>query len=261
MKSLLIALLLLSPALAQEPPTDAADSPAGVADRPTAEDLLDRIDDQLRYESRTSEVAMEVVNPRRTRTFEMKTWGRGLDQAAIEYLAPAREKGTRMLRRGDELWMYLPRIERVQKISGHMLRQGMMGSDVSYEDMMNNLDWSEQYTAEVAGESEVDGRPCWRVEMTATDDSVTYAKRITCVDKETSIPLQQELYAVSGMLLKTWTMSDIRKHEASGRWVAHQMRIEDELQEGTHTTIRLEDVSFGVEVPDEVFSTRWLERG
>lgn len=231
---------------------------AAWAQQPTAEELLAKIDAQMVYDSRTSKMKMVVVNARRTREFSMMTYGRGADEAAIEYLAPAREKGTKMLRKGKELWLYLPSVERVQKISGHMLREGMMGSDVSYEDMTNNDELRKLYRATVTGEGTVDGRKCWKLEMVATTEEVTYPKRVTCVDAETSIPLSQELYALSGMLLKTWTMSDVRK--VGDRWVPHRMRIEDKLQQGTYTEIVVEETTFGVDLPEQVFTTRWLER-
>ena len=115
------------------------------------EQLLNGLEYNLNAETRTAKVTMIVVNPRRSRTMELVSYGRGLDEAAIEFVAPAREKGTKMYRKGDEMWMYLPAVERTQKISGHMLRQGMMGSDMSYEDMSGNTDWSEDYTGEVEG--------------------------------------------------------------------------------------------------------------
>jgi outer membrane lipoprotein-sorting protein len=233
---------------------------AARAQQPTAEELLAQIDAQMVYDSRTSKMTMTVVNPRRTRTFSMVTHGRGADEAAIEYLAPAREKGTKMLRKGDELWLFLPSVERVQKISGHMLREGMMGSDVSYEDMTSNDELRKLYRATVTGAGEVDGKKCWKLELVATTEAVTYPKRVSCVDAETFIPLSQELYALSGMLLKTWTMSDIRR--VGERWVPHRMRITDALQEGTHTEIVVEETTFGAALPEsgEVFTMRWLER-
>ena len=133
-----------------------------------------------------------------------------------------------------------------------------MGSDVSYEDMMNNSELRKLYTASVTGQDTVDGRTCWNVEMVATTEAVACQKRVTCVDAETFIPLKQELYALSGMLLKTWTMSDVRK--VDDRWVPHRMRVEDKLQEGTYTEILIEESKFGVDLPDEVFTMRWLER-
>lgn len=229
-----------------------------VAQTPTADELLAKIDGQMVFESRTSRVRMSVVNPRRSREFVMVTYGRGADDAAIEYLEPARDKGTRMLKKGSEMWLWLPAVERVQKISGHMLREGMMGSDVSYEDMTNNAELRKLYTATVTGESVVDGRKCFKLEMVAVTEEVTYSKRVTCIDTETSIPLSQELYALSGMLLKTWTMSDIRK--VGDRYIPYTMRIEDKLQQGSYTQITIEETTFGVPLPEEVFTLRWLER-
>ncbi len=231
---------------------------AALAQTPTPDELLAKIDAQMVYDSRTTRVRMNVVNARRTREFVMVTYGRGADDAAIEYLEPARDKGTRMLKKGAEMWLWLPAVERVQKISGHMLREGMMGSDVSYEDMTNNAELRKLYTATVTGEGAVDGRKCWKLEMKATTEEVTYAKRVTCVDAETWIPLSQELYALSGMLVKTWTMSDVRK--VGDRWVPHKMRIEDKLQAGSYTEITTEESTFGVALPEEVFTLRWLER-
>ncbi len=64
-------------------------------DLPTPEQVLELIDQNLTFESRTTKVAMTVESGKRVKTYEMMTFGRGQDQAAIEYLEPARDKGTR----------------------------------------------------------------------------------------------------------------------------------------------------------------------
>ena len=227
---------------------------------PTAEQLLGGIDENLTFESRTSTVTMTVKTARRTRSYEMRTYGRGASEAAIEYLAPVRDKGTRILRKSGEVWMYLPSVERTQKISGHMLREGMMGSDVSYEDMTSASSWRDAYQATVEGEDTIDGRRCYKMVMVANDESITYPKRVAWVDAETKIPIRQELYAVSGMLVKTWTMTDVREYEG-GRRFPSTMKISDALQAGSETVLELTDITFGVALEDEVFSVRWLERG
>jgi outer membrane lipoprotein-sorting protein len=164
-----------------------------------------------------------------------------------------------MLKLGDELWIYLPSVDRVQKISGHMLRQGMMGSDLSYEDLMASRELRKRYDAKVIGEDTVDGRPCWKLEMKAKDDSVTYPKRITLIDKETHIPLKQELYALSGLLLKTWAMSDV-KDFPGGRKFPTKMTVEDHVKKESLTKLEFKEIEFGIEFPKEIFSLRWLER-
>lgn len=230
---------------------------------PTATEVLAAIDGNMTFTARTMTVTMTSINPRRTRSFTMKSWGRGEDTSSIEYTDPAREAGTRMLRMGDELWMYLPAVEKTQKISGHMLRDGMMGSDVSYEDMMAASDLASAYDATVVGSEDCGGasagRTCWKMTMVAKDATVSYPKRTSWIDAEYSIAVRQELYALSGMLLKTWEMTDIKAFDK--RWFPTKMTITDKLQEGTSTTLTFTDLQFDAAIADDVFTTRWLERG
>jgi outer membrane lipoprotein-sorting protein len=236
-------------------PAAHAAAPASV---PTVDALLAGVDRNLTFDTRTVTLHMTVTKNGRTKTYAMKSYGRGADEAAVEYLEPARDKGTKMLKRANELWMYLPSIEKVQKISGHMLRQGMMGSDMSYEDLMQASAWRSLYKGTVVGPDTVDGRTCWKVELTATQPDVSYPRRVTWVDQATNIPLRQELYAVSGMLLKVWTMSDVV--DVGGRKFPTRMVVEDQLQKGSRTELRFSDLAFAVPVAEETFSQRWLER-
>jgi outer membrane lipoprotein-sorting protein len=240
-------------ALAQPAPA----APAAAAAQPTATELLDAVDKNMTFDARRARMVM-TVEGRRTRTFEMIAFSRGEEDSAIEYLSPARETGTRMLKLGDDLWLYLPSVERVQKISGHMLRQGMMGSDLSYEDLMASRELRKAYDAKVTGAETVAGRACWVLELTAKDKSVTYPKRKSCIDKQVFIPLKQELFALSGMLLKTWTMSDVK--DFGGRQFPTKMVIEDHIKKESVTRLEFKEMEFGVKHPAEVFSLRWLER-
>jgi len=241
--------LLSSPALA-------------AATTPSAAEVLANIDKNMTFESRTMSITMTNVKNGRTRSFTMSTYGKGKDEASILYTGPARYTGTKMLRVNDELWMYLPDVEKTQKISGHMLRDGMMGTDVSYEDMMNAGDLLSVYDAKVDGEDDCgtgDGRKCWKLELTAKNNDTSYPKRTCWVDEEYNIIVNQDLYALSGMLLKTWTMSGIQQFDGT-RYFPTKMVITDKLQEGSSTTLEFADIKFGATIDDGVFTTQWLER-
>lgn len=229
-----------------------------LADAITVDDLIKSIDKNMTFETRESTMTMTVTKSGRAKTYQMHSYAKGADTAAIEYLAPERDKGTKMLRIGQDLWMYMPSVEKTQKISGHMLRQSMMGSDMSYEDMMESSAWKDKYSGVIDGNETVDGRACFKMTMTAKSADTLYAKRVVWVDQATFIPLKQELYAVSGMLLKTWTMGDVKSIE--GRQWPSKMVIEDKLQQGSKTELTFDSIDFSVEFQDEVFSTRWLER-
>ena len=230
----------------------------GVAGAVTVDEMLDGIDKNLTYDSRESSLRMTVAKNGRTKTYVIHSFGRGADEMAMEYLEPARDKGTKMLKKSDELWMWLPAVEKTQKLSGHMLRQGMMGSDMSYEDLMEQSKWRDMYSGNVAGEETVEGRKTWKVDLAAKDNTVSYPRRLIWVDQATFIPLKQELYAQSGMLLKVWTMSDIRL--VGTRQFPFKMVVEDKLQAGSNTEITFDSVAFAVPLEEEVFTTRWLER-
>ena len=230
----------------------------GPASAQSVDEILTSVDRNLNFDTRYIRSTMTVTKPRRTKVYELESWGRGSESAASEFHAPRRDAGTKMLKVGGELWMYMPAIEKVQKISGHMLRQGMMGSDVSYEDLLEFSEWKEMYSAALQGEEACGESTCWKLRLTAKSEGIAYPVRDVWVDQSTRIPVRQELFAVSGMLLKTWTME---APQAFGeRWYPTRMVLEDKLQEGTSTTLEFSEIRFGEGVEDNVFHQRWLER-
>lgn len=227
---------------------------------PTADALLAQVDANLVSASRTNKTSMQQTTAVRTRpAVEMVVMARGNDTAAIEYLAPARDKGTKMLREGDSMRLWTPEAEKITTLSGHLLRDGMSGTDVSYEDMMATTELRTAYNGSVKGQEPCGtARTCWRLELVARDQTIAYAKRVSWIDTEWSIPLKQELFDLSGNLVKTWEMTDVRK--VGTRWFPHKMVVTNAVQKGNVTTLILSDVAFDVALADEVFTARWLER-
>ena len=226
---------------------------------PSAAELLAAVDRNMISAARSASLEMTVTKGKRTKVYAMDSFSRGQDESAIAFSAPARDQGTKMLKRGGELWMYMPSIEKVQKISGHMLRQSMMGSDLSYEDILQATQLQQLYSAEVVGAEDIDGRTCWKLELTANDSSVAYPRRVSWIDQEHTVPVREELYALSGTLLKTWNLSEVQTF-ADGRNFPTRWLVEDRLQAGSQTTLVFNSLDFEVALEDEVFSQRWLER-
>ena len=201
---------------------------------------------------------MIIHGARQTRTIEAKTWGIGDEKAFTEYLAPAREKGTKMLKLEDKLWIYSPGSDRTIQISGHMLRQSVMGSDLSYEDMMDNAKMIENYAADVIGSEIIQERNCWIVELHAKTAEVNYQIRKIWVDKGRYIPLKEELYAKSGKLLKRMELFDITKIE--NRWYPRKIVFKDILKTGNGTEFIIEDIKFNQQIPEYIFTKASLKK-
>ena len=180
---------------------------------PSGKAILEKIDQNISSTNRIFTSKMVIHGRRGSRTVTSKTWAEGEDKAFTEYLAPAREKGTKMLKLKDNLWMYSPSTDRTIRISGHMLRQSVMGSDLSYEDMMEDAKLTHHYDALVTGTETHDDRTCWVLELTAKTKGVAYHRRKLWVDRSRAVPLKEELFAKSGKLLKKVDLKDVTKLE------------------------------------------------
>jgi outer membrane lipoprotein-sorting protein len=219
---------------------------------PSGKSILDKVDNNMSAKSRILTARMEINSARGTRTMESKSWGSGTEKSFTEYLAPAREKGTKMLKLANQLWIYSPSTDRVIQISGHMLRQSVMGSDMSYEDMMTDRPLLEQYKADVTGEEVVDGRKCWVVSLIAIVADVNYNSQKMWVDEERYVPLKVELFAKGGKLLKRITFSDVQRIQ--NRWYPKSFVYKDVLKDGEGTKMIIEEMQLDATIPANVFN-------
>jgi outer membrane lipoprotein-sorting protein len=229
------------------------------ADDISVQDIIKAMDNNLNAKSRVMTSKMIVHGRRSSRTIESRNWVVGIDLAFTEYLSPPREAGTKMLKDGDKLWTYSPQTDRVIQISGHMLRQSVMGSDMSYNDMMEDRPLMDLYEAILEGSVEIDGRDHWIMLLTAKVKGLSYPMRRAWIDKEYLLPMKEGLYAKSGKLLKTSTMDGIKK--VQGRWFPTRFIFKDELKRNSKgTEWVIDEIAFDVDIPDYRFKKGILRK-
>jgi outer membrane lipoprotein-sorting protein len=228
------------------------------AQNPSAREIIEKVDKNMSADSRIFTSKMVIHNRRNTRTIESKSWNIGEKKSYSEYLSPPREQGTKMLKLDDQLWIYSPSTDRIIQISGHMLRQSVMGSDLSYEDMMEDPHLLNHYTGKVEGEEKLGDRLCWIIALTAKTPDVAYQSQKAWVDKDRFIPLKKELYAKSGMLLKRMELSDVK--QIQGRWFPKKILFKDVLKDGEGTEFLIEDINFNIAIPEYIFSKASLKK-
>ena len=164
-----------------------------------------------------------------------------------------------MLKLDDKLWTYSPQTDRVIQISGHMLRQSVMGSDMSYNDMMEDRPIQDLYNATLEGSVNMNGRKHWILYLEAKIDGLSYPKRRSWIDAEYLLPMKEELYAKSGKLLKTATMDGVKKIQ--DRWFPSRFLYKDELKRNSKgTEWVIEDISFDMNVPSNRFTKSMLRK-
>jgi len=225
---------------------------------PSADLILERADQNAVTGNKIILSQMTIHGRRDTRSIKSKSWIQGNDKTFTEYLEPPREKGIKMLKLGDQLWTYSPDTDRTISISGHMLRQSVMGSDLSYEDMMEDRELRKLYAARVTGEETVLERPCWVLELTAKLEDVAYYSRKVWVDKERYVLLKEERYAKSGKLLKTLDVKSVTR--VQNRWVQDVAVFKDALKTGEGTEFKIESIEFDVPIPEALLSKASLRK-
>jgi len=223
----------------------------------SAFDILDKIDKNMVFASAYSEIDMIITIKNRTIIKSLISYAEGNKKSYIEFLSPPRDKGTKMLKLEDIIKIYYPSAERVMRLSGHMLRQSMMGSDFSYEDMTErSKKLQEEYSGEVRGEETLDGNPCYVLVLTSKINKQTYFTRKIWVDKERFLGLKEELYARSGKLLKVLFVEGIKS--LKNRYYPTKITMEDKLRSDSKTEMVIKKIDFDIPIPGETFSERHL---
>jgi outer membrane lipoprotein-sorting protein len=225
--------------------TAGAQAPDGAA-------VLRRVDENMGADNKITTSEMIIRGRRGSRTVMSKSWVQGRARSFTEYLDPPREKGTKMLKLEDQLWTYTPASDRTILISGHMLRQSVMGSDLSYEDMMEDQRLVELYDAVIAGEERVGDRPCWVLALSSRGGEIAYATRKIWVDRERYVVLREERFAKSGKLLKTTEVRDVERMK--NRWVPTRVIFKDALKDGEGTEFVVKAMEHNAVIPDHLFT-------
>ncbi len=219
----------------------------------TADEILKKIDENMVVDHAVTVATMIIHGRSGSREIQSKSWSRGRDSAYVEYLKPPREQGKKMLKIGDMIWNYSPEPnDRIITISGHLLRQSVMGSDLSYEDMTENDGLKNNYSAELTGRDTVAGSECYVLELTAKVPDLAYHSRKVWVDCRRYLPLKEERYAKSGRLLKRTEIQEFMK--VQNRWYPKKMRFKDMLSRGEGTEYIIDSVDFKTAIPEKLFT-------
>lgn len=220
--------------------------------------ILNRVDQNINSNTNITKSNMVIYGRRNSRTVTSIGYSQGNNKSFSEYLAPEREKGTKMLRLENNLWIYSPSTDRTIQLSGHMLKQSLMGSDLSYEDMMENRKLTEMYNSKVVGTDTIDGRETWILQLDAKVEDVSYHSRKIWVDTQRYVPLREELYAKSGQLLKKTELKEVKRID--GRWYPTKMNYKDMLKDGKGTDFIVLEIKFNTPIAPYIFTKASLKK-
>jgi outer membrane lipoprotein-sorting protein len=225
--------------------------------------LIRRLDNNEVYNSikYDGEMVIYISGKKYEKTFT--TYSKGSKNFFAEF-TNSDDAGTKYLKKDGNLSVYTPDLEAPMPIVGHMLRESMMGSDLSYEDTVNNDTLESQYDGKIISESKFDGdtkfkgKDIWVLELTAKNKTVSYAKRVVWIDKETFAALKYEYYALSGARLKEYLLIDAKW--IGNRYFAVESQFRDLNRENSKTIFKMNKIELDINLPDNIFSLKNLTK-
>jgi outer membrane lipoprotein-sorting protein len=220
-----------------------------------AEAIIQRLEANQTHETSRVEGRMVIHDRFGRRTTEFIMFARGTDDALIEFTS-AEEAGQKVLRTGDEIYLFYPDASELIRLQGAALRQSMLGSDVSYEDMTGNRGYLDTYDVRVAGREEIDGNACHVLELEATSRDVAYPRQKLWVDAELYVMRKAEQYALSGRLLKVMEVEELMRQD--GKIFPSHITIRDQLKQDTRTEFIIEEARINLDLPNRIFSVEEL---
>jgi outer membrane lipoprotein-sorting protein len=228
-------------------------------DPPDATEIVRRADTHLRGNTSYAEFTMTLVRPDWSRKISMKSWTKGTREALILVTAPARDKGTAFLKRGNEVWNWVPSVERVIKIPPSMMSQSWMGSDFTNDDLVKEASIVDDYTHAVLGDTTIAGRPCWKIRMIPKPQAaVVWGEVLIWISKEDDLELRVEYYDEDSVLVNVLLMSDVKM--MGGRLLPAVMEMTPRDKPGNKTVLTYEAVRFDEPVDDAFFSEQNMKR-
>ncbi len=228
-------------------------------DDQTAKDIVTKAENNIRGLTSISEMTIQIVRPTWTRSMSIKAWTKGEQYSLMVVTAPAKDAGTIILKRIKEIWNYVPSIEKVVKLPPSMMSQSFMGTDFTNDDLVKASSRIDDYTHKIVGESVIEGRKCWKIEMVPTlDAAVVWGKVNMWIDQKDYLELKMEFYDEDSKLVNTMQCSDIKV--MGGRTMPCKMEMIPADKKGQETVIIYNSAIFNQPISDDFFTTQNMKK-
>lgn len=232
---------------------------SGIALAQNATEIVQRMDEEMRGESLEAEVTMTIVRPDWSREVSMKSWSRGTEYSMILITAPARDDGTAFLKRGNEIWNWIPSVGRTIKMPPSMMMQSWMGSDFTNDDLVRESSAVTDYHHELVGTETINGYECYKIEMKPKPDApVVWTMVDVWISKDEYIELKAEFYDEFGELINVMNGMDVKSFD--GRMIPSRMEMIPMDKDGYKTILEYRSMEFNEGIPESFFSIQNMRR-
>jgi outer membrane lipoprotein-sorting protein len=239
MKKLLALLLIISTFLAAD----------------EAHDIMKKLDNNFRGKNIYMKLSMSITAMGHTRTMKMQTWAEGSRKSFIKITYPPKDRGITFLSLNNQMWQYVPKIERIIKIPPSMMLQNWMGSDITNDDMVKQSSIVDDYEPHILKR---DGNIV-TIELIPNEDAaVVWGKIITNIDTSTYTSVKDIFYDEDGEAVRVFTYANIKKF--GSYYLPTYWKITPTGKKNNKTEIVIEEAKYDSDIPQRYFKKSALKR-
>lgn len=222
-------------------------------------ELIQHIDQLWRGETSQATMTMTVKTRRYERTMTMQAWSRGKDYSLVVIRDPVKDRGIATLKVKENIWNYLPKINRVTKVPSSMMSGSWMGSHFTNDDLVKESTFEDDYDAHISFEGERDAKAIYELTFIPKPDApVVWGKVLMMLEQKTLAPFKALYYDEEGLLVRTMLMD--QQQQIDGRTIPMRMSLQPEDKPNESTVIVYEQIAFGVPLEASFFSLQNLKR-
>jgi hypothetical protein len=231
--------------------------PSPALTQTTAREIIDRVDRLWRGDSSQGHMEMVIHTEHWSRTLEMQVWSLGVDHSLVRVTSPAREEGTATLKAGQEVWNYLPRVDRTIKVPASLMMGSWMGSHFTNDDLVKESRIVDDYDFEIAFEGDREGVTVWEFTLTPKPEApVVWGRIEEQVRQDDLMPTWVRYYDEDGALVRTLTFDDYTL--MGDRMVPARMLVIPSDKPNESTAVIYHDLEFDIDIDEDFFSLRNL---
>ena len=225
----------------------------------TVDELVHHIDRLWHGETSHATMTMAVKTQRYQREMQLEAWSLGKDYSLVVIEKPIKDRGIATLKVEENIWNYLPKIDRVTKIPSSMMSGSWMGSHFTNDDLVRESYFADDYESTITFEGERDNRAIY--ELTAIprpEAPVVWGRVVMEIDQDTLAPVSARYFDEAGSLVRTMTFDQVERIDE--RHVPLRLTLQPEDKPTESTVITYQDITFGVPIERSFFSLQNLER-
>lgn len=217
-----------------------------------AESLVREAFDYFRGKTSYSVVEMTIHRPEWERKMTMKGWTKGLDKSLIILTEPPKDEGNGTLKRGQEMWTYNPKVNRVIKIPPSMMAQSWMGSDFSNNDLAKSDTLLHDYDHSLTGSAMENGKTVYFVKSMPKPRAPVVWGMQTLKIREDFIFLEEIFYDEYLRPVKILSSHDIQT--LGGKLFPRIMKMRKAEKDMEYTMLEYLELAFDLDIGDSLFT-------